>query len=62
MMTTTCNPEPISTQISPAEAARLANFVAEHFPEEAASADLSDPKSLTDITLELLARLWRWEK
>jgi hypothetical protein len=44
------------------ETERLAQFLSDHFPEEVASADLSDEKSVFALTLELLKRLSRWEK
>ena len=44
-----------------AEVDRLARLILERFPEEAASANLSDPSNVVDLATELLDRLWRWE-
>lgn len=40
----------------------LVQFIVDRFPEEAARADLSDRKSVVRLAIELLERLWRWER
>jgi hypothetical protein len=39
---------------------RLADFIKEHFPEEASCIDLSDRKEVIGLVVDLLDRLWRW--
>lgn len=40
---------------------RLAQFIEEHFPAEAAGADMCDRKDVLRLATDLLDRLWRWE-
>jgi hypothetical protein len=47
---------------SQADVRSLAELLAERFPEEAASADLSNAEGVFRLTMELLHRLWRWER
>ncbi len=44
-----------------AELCRLAEFIEERFPAEAASADLADSSEVVGLAKQLLERLWRWE-
>ena len=41
--------------------ASLREMLLDRFPEEAASADLSNDDSVLRLAMDLLHRLWRWE-
>jgi hypothetical protein len=47
---------------SPGELDRLARFIESHFPEEVASEELRQHEATVDKAIELLERLWRWER
>jgi hypothetical protein len=44
-----------------AEVDLLSELIHELFPAEAASNEISDPRSVMRLTKDLLERLWRWE-
>ena len=39
----------------------LSEFIKNHFPAEAACANMKDAADVLRLTQELLERLWRWE-
>lgn len=41
---------------------RIASYLRDKFPEEFANIDPEDDEAITNLTLSLLYRLWRWEK
>jgi hypothetical protein len=61
MFPDTLDCRPFSEPACAIDADRLAQFIAERFPEEAARIDLSNRGDVVDLAIELLERLWRWE-
>jgi len=61
-MTTDLLTSPDTNKTNDAETSRLADFLADHFPEDAVAVNLSESDSVVELTLELLKRLWRSER
>jgi hypothetical protein len=53
---------PVAGKDLESEAERLAQFLKERFPEEAAGVDADDPRGALRLAVKLLERLWRWER